>query len=77
MFYAVYSGILNWDINAEENPYMGTTLRPKGAQYMKGQGFRKLYERVGRYGVSVCKIMLLNRLQKNFMAVKKSRNFSS
>ena len=42
MFYAIYSGILNWDINPEENPYMGTTLRPKGAQYMKGQGFRKL-----------------------------------
>ena len=42
MFYAVYSGILNWNINPEENPYMGTTLRPKGAQYMKGQGFRKL-----------------------------------
>ena len=38
MFYAIYSGILN----PEENPYMGTTLRPKGAQYMKGQGFRKL-----------------------------------
>ena len=73
MFYAIYSSILN----PEENPYMGMTLRPKGAQYMKGQGFRKLYERVGRYGVSVCKIMLLNRLQKNFMAVKKSRNFSS
>lgn len=42
MFYAVYSGILNWNINPEENPYMGTTLRPKGARYMKGQGFRKL-----------------------------------
>ena len=40
--YAIYSGILNWDINPEENPYMETTLRPKGAQYMKGQGFRKL-----------------------------------
>ena len=42
MFYAVYSGLLNWDINPEENPYMGTTLRPKGAQYMKGQGFRSV-----------------------------------
>ena len=42
MFYAIYSGIPNWDINPEENPYMGTKLRPKGAQYMKGQGIRKL-----------------------------------